>query len=63
MNLRIKVLLVLALFGAALAGAVGISACVVTPAEAIGAAATTIERARSAQAEQYAPELFQKGEA
>ena len=63
MNLRIKIIILLALFAVAAAGAIGISACVVTPAEAIGAAATTIERARSAQAEQYAPELFQKGEA
>lgn len=62
MNLRIQIIMVLALAVAGLAGGIGISACVVTPVDAIEAAATTIEWARSAQAEHYAPELLQRAE-
>ncbi len=62
MNLRIKVIIVLVLFVVVAAGVIGISAFVVAPEVAIGAAATAIEQARSAQAERYAPELLQKAQ-
>jgi hypothetical protein len=62
MNLRIRIIIVLALFVAALGGAIGISACVVVPEEAFGAAADKIEWARLDLAEQYAPELFNKAQ-
>ena len=59
---RVKVLLVLALLVALVAGAVGVFATLVTPQEKIGAARSEIERARSYQAERYEPELLQKAQ-